>query len=153
MQLKNTGDLTLTDVNVTTPAAILSTNCGTTATLAPGEIKQCTLTATATQDSYDAGTLSLEATGVAGHQGDQAITTLGGTLTQTDSITLNNSASLSLTVQTASAITKAGEALVLVRPVCSESCPDACAWAKLWPRDECMQRCPMFDPTGVNGRC
>jgi hypothetical protein len=108
VQLKNTGKLTLPSVNLTATAPA-TTACSPTAspTLAPGDEVNCTLTAPAGQDAYDAGTLALQVEATADPLGPTSAT-LGGTLTHGPSVTLNNSASMDVTVLGAGTITKAG---------------------------------------------
>lgn len=96
MQLKNTGQVTLTAVHALTDAP-LSTDCSTTATLAPGAVTSCVLTATAVQDDYDAGTLQLVVNATSGHMGS-ATHVLSGTLSYSSSISLNDSASMDVAV-------------------------------------------------------
>jgi uncharacterized membrane protein len=108
MQIENTGEVTLTGVSVTpTGATTQTTNCGTTAELAPGASKNCTLTATAGQDDYDAGTLAIAASTSPGHKGLASLT-LSGTNSASASLSLNHSASMSVTVTSGSTITQAG---------------------------------------------
>lgn len=107
VNLTNTGELTLTNVLATT-AAPITTDCGTTATLAPGASTQCTLTATAVQDDYDAGTLVLSVASTAGHLGF-ASRTLGGTLSYSSSISLNHSASMDLVATASGSVSKAAD--------------------------------------------
>jgi hypothetical protein len=104
--LKNTGQLTLTDVTAVT-ANPLVTDCGTTLELAPGATKDCTLTATAVQDNYDIGNMQLSVTAQAGHKGS-AVPNLGGTLSYASTISLNNSASMDVVVVAEGTVAKAG---------------------------------------------
>jgi hypothetical protein len=98
MRLQNTGKLTLTSVTASSsPANYLSNNCTTTSSLAPNAFVDCSLTATAYQEDFDAGTLVLAVNATAGHSGD-AQKTLAGTLSYGSSISLNKSASMDLTV-------------------------------------------------------
>jgi hypothetical protein len=97
MKLQNTGQLTLTSVSATSTPTYLANNCSSVATLAPGQWVDCLLTATATQDDYDAGTLQLAVDANAQHSGNSALT-LGGTRAYSSSIALNNSASMDLVV-------------------------------------------------------
>lgn len=112
MTLHNSGQLTLTTLVVTSSASsYVSTDCGTTATLAPGLNKSCILTATAVQNDYDAGTLLLPVAATGGFSGYQS-QTLGGTLSHSPSINLNNSASMDLVVSITQGTVSAAGALV-----------------------------------------
>lgn len=97
MKLENTGQLTLTNVRATSNQTYIQTNCSSVASLAPGQSVDCLLSATATQDDYDAGTLALAMAATAAHSGNSNLQ-LGGTLAYGSSIGLNNSASMSLAV-------------------------------------------------------
>jgi hypothetical protein len=109
VQLINNGQLTLPSITLTTTGASATTLCSpATPTLAPGARVNCTLTAPAGQNEYDAGTLQLQVEATADPLGPVA-TTLSGTLLHSPSVTLNNSASMDVTVQGTGAISKAGE--------------------------------------------
>jgi hypothetical protein len=113
VKFHNNGQLTLTDLAAAIPAdkaSYLSTNCGNTATLAPGADKTCVLTATAVQSDFDAGTIALAVdvdSGI-GHLGDAAKTTIAGTQSFAGDIGLNHTASMTLTATGTGAIAKAG---------------------------------------------
>lgn len=111
MTITNSGHLTLQNVVAVIAAgnAYLSTDCGTTALLAPTDApKACTLTATANQNDFDAGTLLLAVSSIATPKGP-AGGSVGGTLAYSSSITLNNAASMDLVVSAAGTIAQAGE--------------------------------------------
>jgi hypothetical protein len=101
MGIKNTGQLTLTGVEAASDKAYVTTDCGTTATMAPGAGTQvsCVLTTTALQEDYDAGALQIEVhvPATAGHSGLSSLT-ISGTTSYTHSLSLNNSASMDLVV-------------------------------------------------------
>ena len=97
MKLQNTGQLTLTSVAATSNLTYMDNNCSSVTTLGPGQSVDCVLTATATQDDYDAGTLVLSVGATAQHSGYSALT-WGGTLSYSSWIALNNSASMDLVV-------------------------------------------------------
>jgi hypothetical protein len=109
MQLNNTGQLTLVDVTASGNFPYITTDCGTTASMAPNGSNSCLLIATATQDNYDAGTLVLGVTATAGHLG-YASRVLGGTKAYSSSISLNHSASMDVTVSAEpTSVASAGE--------------------------------------------
>jgi hypothetical protein len=99
MEIKNTGQLTLTNVAAASSKIYVTTDCSTTANMAPGSSSKvsCVLTANAVQDDYDAGTLQIEVHATAGHMGLSSLS-LSGTLEYSHSISLNNSASMDLVV-------------------------------------------------------
>lgn len=97
MKLQNTGQLTLTSVAATSNLTYVDNNCSSITTLGPGDFVDCVLTATATQDDYDAGTLLLSVNATAQHSGDSG-KALGGTRAYSSWIALNNSASMDLVV-------------------------------------------------------
>jgi hypothetical protein len=107
LELRNTGQVTLTAVHAITSSP-LSTDCGTTATLAPGAVHACTLTATVIQDDFDLGDVTLAVNATAGHLGSLT-RTLAGTLSYSSSISLNDTASMDLVVAADGAVTKAGQ--------------------------------------------
>jgi hypothetical protein len=107
VELYNSGQVTLTTVQAVTQG-YLSTDCGSTAELAPGAVKQCTLTAEAMQDDYDAGTIQLVVTATAEHKGLSS-RTLSGTLSYSGPVGLNDTATMDVVVQAAGTASKAGE--------------------------------------------
>lgn len=112
MKLQNAGQLTLTSVAATSNLTYVDNNCSSVTTLGPGQSVDCVLTATATQDGYDAGTLVLSVGATAQHSGYSALT-WGGTLSYSSSIALNNSASMDLVVHADPAtVTTAGAPVV-----------------------------------------
>lgn len=110
VQLINNGQLTLPSITLSTTAVGAATLCSAAATptLAPGVAVNCTLTAPAGQNEYDAGMLQLQVEATANPLGPAA-TTLSGTLSHSPSVSLNNSASMDVTVQGTGAISQAGE--------------------------------------------
>lgn len=97
MQLKNTGKVTLTGVTAASIPTFLSNDCAPPAELAPDATVDCSITAAADQNDFDAGAIVLVVNATAGHLGD-SLKTLAGTLSYGSTISLNNSASMDLTV-------------------------------------------------------
>jgi len=108
MKLRNTGQLTLINASAITSNSSSSTDCNTTASLAPEEMVFCTLTVTTTQDDYDVGKLRLSVAVQAGHLG-WAARPLDGTKSYGSYISLNNSASMDVVVEASGTVAAAGE--------------------------------------------
>lgn len=115
MELRNTGQVTLTNVRALSSNPI-STDCDTTATLAPGDVHACTLTANVIQDDFDFGEMGLAVNATSGHLGLSS-RTLSGTLAYSSIISLNDTGSMDLVVAADGAVTKAG-ALVCRNDLC-----------------------------------
>lgn len=144
VQLINNGQLTLPSITLSTTAVGATTSCSpaATPTLAPGVAVDCTLTAPAGQNEYDAATLQLQVVATADPLGP-AGTTLSGTLSHSPSVSLNNSGRMDVTVQGTGAISQAGELCTVLLLLLLKL--EACIWPCVWSaRQSACQEQPTY---------